>query len=159
MDIRTIRKTNLERLIQEAGSVAELGRRTEVNETYLGQVRRGVGGKGRNRARALGDAAARKLEEGMHKPYGWMDVSHPEETGTIGEFTIESATPPLRLPGNVSEIPPAEYLPRGWPFSAPLLDRVLALDTYHRGVVEGRLRSAIEECEHDNGRGAASGKA
>lgn len=155
MDIRTIRKANLDKLIEEAGSVAELGRRSEVNETYLGQVRRGVGGKGRNRPRALGDAAARKLEAGMNKPYGWMDIHHDGEIDARTDDSAATSPPP---PPNVAEIH-AEYAARRWPFSTPLLARVLALDTYHRGIVEGRLRSAIEECEHEIKLGASSSKA
>lgn len=73
MDSKQIRFMNLLALIREAGSKAELSRRTGVNEVYLSQlVKRG----GARSKRGVGEEAARKLERGMGKDRGWLDSVH-----------------------------------------------------------------------------------
>lgn len=69
MDVRTIRRHNLERLIREAGGQRHLARRTGVSAAYLSQV------LSERVNRNVGHNLARRLEAGMHKPYGWMDVA------------------------------------------------------------------------------------
>lgn len=47
VDIRLIRRANLDTLIAEAGTIAELARRTGVSEKYIRQIVSGYSGKGR----------------------------------------------------------------------------------------------------------------
>ena len=71
-----LRLANLELLVAEAGSAAELARRAATNESYLSQIRRQfLTPKGT--PRNVGDDLAVKLEKGMEKPGGWMDEYHP----------------------------------------------------------------------------------
>lgn len=78
--IAEIRLANLRQLIHEAGKAAELSRRLDnVPPTYLSQITTGVltpSGK----PRGVGPILARKLEAAMHKPRGWMDQVHAEES-------------------------------------------------------------------------------
>ena len=78
-----VRFRNLELLITEAGSVAELARTAGTNNSYLSQVRH------RTRTpngtpRRVGDALAEMLERGMQKPEGWMDEPHEQEAPDAG---------------------------------------------------------------------------
>ena len=75
MDIKETRMTNLQVLIQEAGNAAELCRRCSADPTYLSQLVTGVITPA-GTTRGVGDKLARKLEIGMAKPRGWMDVLH-----------------------------------------------------------------------------------
>lgn len=79
--IQDIRRANLKFLLQEVeaeigrtyGSAAELSRRTQVAAPFISQfLRREVHQGGTERT--MGDKQARKLERGMGKPDGWMDV-------------------------------------------------------------------------------------
>lgn len=78
--IAEIRLANLRRLIREAGTAAELSRRLDnVPATYLSQIITGVltpSGK----PRGVGATLASKLEAAMHRPRGWMDQVHVEES-------------------------------------------------------------------------------
>lgn len=81
MNRHEIRKLRLDELINEAGSAAELSRRTGVNSAYISQIVTGTklpSGK----VRHLGDTAAAALERGMEKAPGWMD-SEPLEVNEI----------------------------------------------------------------------------
>ena len=80
-DIQDIRRANLTFLVQEVadaraeerGAVAELAKRTGVAASFISQFlgrKLHQGGK----ERSMGDHTARKLEHGMSKPKGWMDV-------------------------------------------------------------------------------------
>jgi hypothetical protein len=76
MDIREIRRQNLAILIAEADGIPELARRSDANETYLRQILSGFQGEKDKSPRKVGDQLARKLEIGMSKPVGWMDITH-----------------------------------------------------------------------------------
>jgi hypothetical protein len=62
-----IRLKNLELLIAEAGSAANLADRVGTNSSYLSQVRRRMPTK-KGTPRGIGDDLAVKLEQGMGKP-------------------------------------------------------------------------------------------
>lgn len=70
-----IRMENFRILLEEAGSQAELHRRTKVPQPYINQLAKGTKLASGNE-RSLGDDTARKLEKGMEKPVGWLDKDH-----------------------------------------------------------------------------------
>lgn len=70
-----IRLQNLEYLIREAGSLAELARAAGSNSSYLSQVRNQTKAPS-GAPRRVGDELAEMLERGMGKPEGWMDEPH-----------------------------------------------------------------------------------
>jgi SOS-response transcriptional repressor LexA len=72
-----VRLHNLELLISEAGSAAELARKAGTSPSYLSQVRRQLTTQ-TGTPRSLGDELADKLERSMEKPRGWMDEPHNE---------------------------------------------------------------------------------
>lgn len=100
--VQETRRANLSLLLIEVaqeigtdrGAAAELARRTGVPAPQISQTLRKKLHQG-GRARLLGDDSARKLERGMKKPTGWMDVTHhgvmserdAETLGAIGALT------------------------------------------------------------------------
>ncbi len=85
-----IRLENMKKLVEEAGSVAELAKRAGYAQpSYLYQIINQTAiqnGKPKN----IGGAMARKLESAMNKAEGWLDMNHgetlplpPEDTETI----------------------------------------------------------------------------
>ena len=79
--IQDIRRANLSFLLQEVeddigksyGAAAELSRRTGVTGPFISQFLRREQHQG-GKERTMGDKQARKLEHGMLKHEGWMDV-------------------------------------------------------------------------------------
>jgi SOS-response transcriptional repressor LexA len=75
MDAKEIRVRNLRHLIGEAGGQRKLAARSGVNPAYLSQI------LSERTRRGMGDGVARRLEKGMDKPHGWMDVLHEAAPG------------------------------------------------------------------------------
>lgn len=77
-EIQRIRRKNLEILIQEAGSQAELGNKIDVDSSYISQMNTGH--------RPIREKISRKLESIMARPLNWMDREHightAEQSGT-----------------------------------------------------------------------------
>lgn len=73
MENKEIRRARLEALILEHGSAAELERITGTDATYIRNIKNGV--------RQMGDELARRFEEKLEKPRGWMDT--PEGSGLM----------------------------------------------------------------------------
>ncbi len=77
--VQDIRFANFELLIKEAGTIAELARKTGYDKpAYLYQLRAQVV-KPNGKALQLGRRVAARLEQGMNKPAGWMDIDHSGE--------------------------------------------------------------------------------
>ena len=94
-----LRLENLETLVQEAGSAAALARASGVSPEYLSQIRNRAIDKKTGKARNLGNQAARRLEDGMGKPLGWMDTSHAAED----RQSASPDTPPWPLKKSTAE--------------------------------------------------------
>ena len=96
MDIRAIRRHNLSRLIREAGGQRALAATSGVSAGYLSQV------LSIRVNRNVGHNLARRLESGMGKPYGWMDVMEQVAAkgmlNRVREGAVQYGTPsPRRL--------------------------------------------------------------
>jgi hypothetical protein len=74
--VEEIRIENLELLVAEAGTADALAERAKLSPVYISQIRTRAIDMKTGRPRNLGTTAARKLEIGMQKSRGWMDVSH-----------------------------------------------------------------------------------
>lgn len=86
MDIKSIRKSNLERLIIEflkrdrhttKAGFAEL---CGISPAQLSQL------LGRNSHRNVGDKVARKIEAAMDRPFGWLDIPHDISKDEVNEL-------------------------------------------------------------------------
>ncbi|WP_199031676.1 hypothetical protein [Ralstonia sp. ASV6] len=70
LDNKAIRRLNLHQLISEVDTINELARRTGLTRGAIFHYRSGF--------RDIGDDGAHRLEDGMGKLRGWMDVLHLE---------------------------------------------------------------------------------
>lgn len=85
-NIQQIRAWNLQLLLmqceadlgQARGAQAMLSAKTGVKDSLLSVLRNAKVHLDTGKARKIGDDTARKLEQGMSKPAGWMDVDHSE---------------------------------------------------------------------------------
>lgn len=77
--VALIRLANLERLIQEAGTLEKAAAAAETSSVYLSQLRnRAIDGK-TGRPRDMGSQMARRLEAAFGKSPGWMDTPQTGE--------------------------------------------------------------------------------
>lgn len=79
MENKEIRRKNMLALAGEFGTLRALGDRTETPPAYLSQV------KNRAKDRGMGDEVARRFEEKLGKPRGWMDVDHSSPGTALGD--------------------------------------------------------------------------
>lgn len=88
-----IRKSNLEILISESGSLVALAERIGHNSTaQISQWRKGAPDSKTKKPRTIGNVSARKLELLCGKPVGWMDELHGyDTTRTTTALTAEQA--------------------------------------------------------------------
>ena len=86
----TVRLSNLELLVAEAGSAAALARLAGTSESYLSQIRNQLR-TAKGTPRGVGDELAAKLEQAMGKPNGWMDESHQELMEERPRYNAEAA--------------------------------------------------------------------
>ena len=79
-----MRVENLLVLIREAGSEEELAARYKCTVAFIKQLARGYKDSDTGTRKGVGTAAARKLEECMGKPRGWLDYDHSAASAAIG---------------------------------------------------------------------------
>lgn len=77
MENKEIRRANLLLLVDKTQSktIKELADRCDVSVAYLSHVK--------TRIRGMGDDVARRLERGMKKGTGWMDIRHDRPSDNI----------------------------------------------------------------------------
>jgi len=113
MDIKQIRLRNLRSLISESGTIANLARLSETAPAYLSQILNSLP-TSTGKPRSVGDKLARKLEQALNKPYGWMDRDHEnaddtklQTIPTVPILDIEQALKHLTRPlvSNADSVP------------------------------------------------------
>lgn len=80
--VRRFRRENLLRLVAECGGTRNLATKTGTVDTHLIAIQKG--------RRSMGDDLAEKLEAGMAKPFGWLDLP-PDEEATSHPTTASAA--------------------------------------------------------------------
>lgn len=84
MTNKQTRYANLKLLIEEAGGkTIDLVNKVGGSESYFSQILTGVKSAS-GTPKGVGNATARKLEIGMNKPEGWMDVPHTHKKHSNG---------------------------------------------------------------------------
>lgn len=78
-----VRLENLEALVREFGTLDAVATRADSTSVYLSQLRNGTLDQKTGKARQMGNAMARRLEEACGKPSGWMDAPHSPENGQL----------------------------------------------------------------------------
>lgn len=120
--LHQIRLENFEKLIHEAGNVAELARRSGYDKpAYLYQVRsqkKLPNGK----VLQIGRRMAAKLESGMNKPTGWMDSDDHSQFSDRRQMSA----PSVIEQGGVQAVTLALTGASGMPYGIRLLEVLLA---------------------------------
>lgn len=146
MENDEIRRANLALLIDEAGSAAALEERTGTDATYLRNIRNGV--------RDMGTRLARRLEEKLGKPRGWMDTPQKGNTSADAEQLLahyERASPEWQLALRMLAQLPVEQQPS----AAAAINRALAVS----GLSESsEARKPLYNSRHGNKSEAQDGK-
>lgn len=95
-----IRLDNLNALVYEFGSIAEVAKKARTPPNYISQIRKRVPSKTGN-PREVGTDLARKLEDGCGKPRGWMDHDHSMEnlisTENVISLSAKQNLPPYEI--------------------------------------------------------------
>lgn len=92
LKIEEIRLANLQSLIIEFGTAAEVGRLSDTSRIYLSQILTRASNNVTGKTREIGTKLARKLEQGCRKPEGWMDINHQNLNSNEAELqTIYAA--------------------------------------------------------------------
>lgn len=94
MNQNEIRQLNLSLLISEAGTINELAARTGVGRVYVSHCKSGF--------RNIGDDVARRFEDGMKKPHGWMDAPHIPDGHKMAAADVHNRL--LKLPRPVTDV-------------------------------------------------------
>ncbi|WP_145929202.1 hypothetical protein [Chromobacterium vaccinii] len=68
MESKEFRRANLLALIEQYGTIRHLAEKVDVAPNHLSLVK--------NHVRNMGDKLARRIEEAVGKPVGWMDLPH-----------------------------------------------------------------------------------
>jgi SOS-response transcriptional repressor LexA len=100
-----IRLQNLELLVHEAGSAAQLARLVQTNSSYLSQIRQRMPTPS-GTPRGVGDQLAEKLERGMGKPEGWMDQPHTASTEDVTQRDEDNRIVETRGHSNLRSLHP-----------------------------------------------------
>lgn len=83
MDVKEIRRLNLEYLIASVGSIKKLADIVDSDPNYVSQI------KNKNANKTMGDRFARKIEKSFQKPHGWMDKLQFVESGDYTRLNDE----------------------------------------------------------------------
>lgn len=110
MDIKQIRLNNLRNLINEAGTIAALARKSTTAPAYISQILNRLPSASGS-PRTLGDKLARKLETTMGKPFGWMDTDHSQHDGDNVHYVPLISKEQLAQKQDLSEIPRSQMIP------------------------------------------------
>lgn len=87
----------MRKLVAEAGSVAEVARRSGKQDSQLNAVLNGV--KSENGTpRGIGHKMAADLEKGMRKPEGWMDSAHTGLKEPAAEYSVKQDDDAVKIP-------------------------------------------------------------
>lgn len=90
---KEIRVENLRLLVKEFKTADAVAQLATTAPMYLSQILNGVPSS-TGRPRGVGDALARKLEDGCKKPVGWMDQSHATLPSNAKQVVIAEADDP-----------------------------------------------------------------
>jgi hypothetical protein len=146
MENKAIRRANLTALIAEFGSAQALADKIDTDATYVRNLRNAVDKRG------IGDRLARRIEEKLGKPAGWMDTLHdgamePEALELVEDYS--KASPEWRLTLRLLAKLPSEKQPT----LATLVNKVLAGDGGSGQLFDSRARNKVQSQDAEQKRG------
>lgn len=136
MHAKEIRRANLETLIKASESGSALAEKVGTNAAYISQLR------SKNNKRGIGDKLARRLEEAMGKPSGWMDHQHSRDNKVPAQRTGEHVVLQLRVKHGGKEMHLAEPFKR--------LGKLTELWPYLTDETQADLLNQVENAVRDS---------
>jgi len=85
LTVEEIRRRNLGLLIQEFKTQLNIAWSCKVSVAYLSHIHTQAKKKN-GKIATMGSELARKLEKGLGKPTGWMDISHDNELEIVNLY-------------------------------------------------------------------------
>jgi phage repressor protein C with HTH and peptisase S24 domain len=143
----SIRLANLERLIEEAGSLEKAAAAADTSSVYLSQLRNRAIDRKTSRPRDMGSAMARRLELAFGKPPGWMDTPQlGEPVAPWGASPLPSVIQPVT---NLPAVPWGTNVHKDLPsmFSVAIPDDSMAPRVRRGDVV--RFQSGLQPTPGD----------
>lgn len=138
--IAAIRRERLLLLVEHfkghAGLNAALGRLRR--DATLNQIAVQSPDSKTGRPRAMGDTQARKIEEQLGLPNGWMDSDPAHNPAPVRDSIGRRATMPIPIAAARGQRDRAR-----WPFTTPW-DRYLALDSEQRSALDRIVTATID---------------
>ncbi len=124
--VAEIRRTNLDALIKDAGTMEALAQLVGSSSVYLSQIRTAAVDVKTGRPREMGTAMARRLEAATNKPSGWMDADHASPGHEFSQPVSRVTDPPSTLTLLITweRLMQAEELPPAFVIEVP--DNALA---------------------------------
>src|SRR5471030_2701855 len=95
--IDEIRRENLETAIGRAGTGARLAELSGTAPAYLSQIKNSTRDSKSGTPKTMGDDMARRIEEAIGEPSGWMDKDHALENSAGSEAAAPVEPSPARL--------------------------------------------------------------
>jgi hypothetical protein len=88
MDITEIRRANLARLVNQAGTQRKLAEQTDSDALHVSQMMTG--------RRNMGDKVARRIEAKLGLPHGWMDAPQAETPAVAEALALYRVDPSVQ---------------------------------------------------------------
>jgi hypothetical protein len=107
-----IRRDNLLIAIARFKTTAALAVAAKVSAAYLSQIKNRTPESKTGKPKGMGDDVARRIEEALNEPEGWMDVQHNSATADkLSNIRGQELPVKKPIPGMISPSPnaPAEY--------------------------------------------------
>jgi hypothetical protein len=111
MENKEIRRANMLALADQFGGLQGLADKTKTDAKYLSQV------KNRWQGRGMGDDVARRIEEALGKPRGWMDTVQTGATFGSARVGARSRSPsggyglaPILAWEHDGDLPPGDFI-------------------------------------------------
>lgn len=102
-DIDEIRRANLRLIEQESGSPTDAAKKIGMSLAQFSNLRDGAKDSQTGKARGMRKETARRIEEAVGKPSGWLDQVHDQEGNEPQATTVNIASSPYEAPSDSGE--------------------------------------------------------
>lgn len=109
MDIDEIRRANLARLEEEAGSISAIAARVDMTYSQYLNLRNGALDKRSGKRRGMRKETAWRFEDKFDKPRGWLDQDHSGNTPPIAPadrsflYQVQEAVARYEIPDSAKQ--------------------------------------------------------
>lgn len=99
-DIDEIRRANLRLIEQESGSPTDAAKKIGMSLAQFSNLRDGAKDSQTGKARGMRKETARRIEEAVGKPAGWLDQAHDQKGNEPQSTAVNIASSPYETPSD-----------------------------------------------------------